>query len=525
MLPPPGEQHKHFFLIIRYSIVSEDLKGGWKLAAGHNIDEVRDIVYHPDRLNDREFIFKHITLPSLTNQTIELSADWLSVIIMIGEHLPEPWKGNLHAMVKNYPWIRIVEVKEKNETVVSVFKNIISTYHSPLLYASSRLDDDDALDKDFFKDTLRYFKPEYTGMVLSYGNGYAAIIKHRKILSVHDYYFPKLAIGMTYFNEFHDGRHKGKYFSVYDLGKHTEIDKKVPTLLVSGKKGFIRSYHASTDSAQHHTRAAQKLPLAEDESCLDRFNITIPFIQKEDRKYHRDYHPPLFKIVHTDSNDNTDMTVSADVISSMQHDPDMRPHLDGWHVLDPLLLQLKEDDADIKSFEAVHLFIHEWKDKRLKHADSAIALFARKTSNKIRHIINKKKSYNIWVSAEARALRMAYIQWVIKYKNIDIDFYHSNIDLITRHKNKLKASTRTIDSFNKIHNLNALKALLWAFSDIENGTELTIDATHKMREILTHHLTTDAKSSARYIRNTHTAKKTLYSPWWNEQDYTDFMPE
>lgn len=100
-----------------------------------------DLLYHPDRMAQRFYVFENITLPSLKNQTFK---NW-RIDILISEAMPEVYKARLKDLVANVPQIGILESNIENVTNAfdALIKDRVTVATERTIHF--RTDDDDAL--------------------------------------------------------------------------------------------------------------------------------------------------------------------------------------------------------------------------------------------------------------------------------------------------------------------------------------------------------------------------------------------
>lgn len=238
---------KHIFVTIRYSVLSEDKAKAWVLGRG-DFDEYRRKLFDSERLKSRHELFKKITLPSLVNQTVRPSKDWLTVFLLVSEEMPHEHLRNLENLVRNYDWISIVSLPISSTKLNSPVLRHLKRTHAAVTYATVRLDDDDALAENYCERLLTYVEEHFSGFCISFGKGVAALIGEDQTVNFKAYYAPKLAAGLAFIQHKPEGiAPRGK--TVYELGNHTKVDLNIPTILDSRSVAFLRTVHLHADTA------------------------------------------------------------------------------------------------------------------------------------------------------------------------------------------------------------------------------------------------------------------------------------
>jgi len=103
--------------------------------------ERRAALYSPARMETRLFWFEHIALPGLRAQT----RDDFTLLLLMGEDMPQPWHDRLLAMIADVPQIRPVYRPTGPHRLV--YREILHAARDPAadMVAEFRLDDDDAV--------------------------------------------------------------------------------------------------------------------------------------------------------------------------------------------------------------------------------------------------------------------------------------------------------------------------------------------------------------------------------------------
>ncbi|RBI82576.1 hypothetical protein DRV85_18645 [Rhodosalinus halophilus] len=119
-----------------------------------NQEDTRRRLYAPERLEHRLFLLKHVMLPALRHQT---DPDF-TLIFLMGDQLPEPWRGRLLELIGTVPQIRPVFAEEGRDQF-DVCRTAIDAVRRDDVAATAqfRLDDDDAVSVHFIAKARRLF--------------------------------------------------------------------------------------------------------------------------------------------------------------------------------------------------------------------------------------------------------------------------------------------------------------------------------------------------------------------------------
>lgn len=245
------------YVLIRYSVLIENTKS-W-IIANNDIDKYKSQLFEPIRLHKHLELFKNITLPSLKNQTKTPDESWLRVVIITSQDLPQWNKTELEHLAEQHNWLDIDYLPTRGVALERMLFEDLKKDNQDTLVATVRLDDDDALATDFFEKLDEYTTVENVGKSLSFGKGFAGFYdftknNYRKVV---DYYYPKIAAGLTYFNFYNAKESRftlDNIKTIFNTGGHTRIDQNVPTILDSRDPMFIRTMHDHSDSANTNKR-------------------------------------------------------------------------------------------------------------------------------------------------------------------------------------------------------------------------------------------------------------------------------
>src|SRR5690606_39008376 len=150
-IPISEKMRQHAFVMIRYSILSDNIGIGWVLGRDDDFENYRANLFAADRMEARQDLFERITLPSLVNQTKCPSSDWLTVFVMVSEEMPADYRQRLIDLVAAYDWIRVVALPVSETNLDVPVAEVLRDEPGELTYVTIRLDDDDALSADYFE--------------------------------------------------------------------------------------------------------------------------------------------------------------------------------------------------------------------------------------------------------------------------------------------------------------------------------------------------------------------------------------
>ncbi|MEM9855301.1 MAG: glycosyltransferase [Pseudomonadota bacterium] len=234
--------------------------------------DLRAELYAPARLEERLFYLEHLTLPCLAAQTDKN----FRVVMLMGEELPEPWRGRVLEAIAAVPNVTPVfeqEGQQHRDTcrkVMRAHRNL-----NAAAVAEFRLDDDDAIAVDFVETTRRSFRrhrrlmEERGKFALDHTRGLAMVLE-KDAASLHPVFAHLWVAGLALV---YPPQHRK---SILDY-PHKRLWMAMPNLTSPSQIGFVRGVHGSNDSAIG--QGVSKLPawplegIDEQEMMQDRFGI------------------------------------------------------------------------------------------------------------------------------------------------------------------------------------------------------------------------------------------------------------
>jgi len=149
--------------------------GAFQKDAGDTLEEIRAALYAPERLELRLFYLEHVLIPCLLGQT---DGDF-TLLMLMGEGLPEPYRARLLALIAPVPQIvpRFLPEGLPHQQVC-IEQMLAARRQGIAAVGEFRIDDDDAVAVDFIERCrqqfalLRPFFEDEGKLVIDYNRGY-----------------------------------------------------------------------------------------------------------------------------------------------------------------------------------------------------------------------------------------------------------------------------------------------------------------------------------------------------------------
>ncbi|MCB8889544.1 glycosyltransferase [Vreelandella malpeensis] len=242
---------KKIFIFTRYSVLLKTK--AWALSKDNDFDQYREKLFSSERMQQHSFFFKELTIPSILYQkNIPESVDFY-YIVLTSKHLPNEERIKLESTLSELQRSKIIYI-EPEEDLYDVINNFISKeVKVGEIFASIRLDDDDALHPKFIASVSKYMERSFVGHVISHSRGYATLFDfdQQAFISAISINYPKNAQGMAFINS---RINEDKYFTdqvnVYEIGNHTIVDKFYPLIIDETINGYIRMCYKNQDTAE-----------------------------------------------------------------------------------------------------------------------------------------------------------------------------------------------------------------------------------------------------------------------------------
>jgi hypothetical protein len=221
--------------------------------AGQPVEDVARVLYEPGRMERRFLLFEKLCLPMIKaqkNQNFRL-------IVLASKIMPDIYKDRLAQATAGVPQIEILYSEAEHVTYAfnPRMEELVTGIEGPT--AHFRLDDDDAIGQNFTArlEAATVLAPLVrivtysSGLFMWHQNGESYLLPE---------YFPNVSVGMAYLNM------PGQIHNPYQC-QHTAVSRSTPTFADPVPVAYIRSAHASSDTAiKQEKRFAKILAAAED---------------------------------------------------------------------------------------------------------------------------------------------------------------------------------------------------------------------------------------------------------------------
>ena len=128
---------------------------------GESLEALQSELYAAERMAVRLFFLEHLVLPSLRAQ----SDPEFTLVLMMGETLPEPWRSRVLELVQDVPQVKPVFLPEgQNHMAACTALMRAHRDENADVVVEFRLDDDDAVASDFvaqLRGLYRQLRPIY----------------------------------------------------------------------------------------------------------------------------------------------------------------------------------------------------------------------------------------------------------------------------------------------------------------------------------------------------------------------------
>ncbi len=272
-----------FVFVTRYSILSKNISSSWLLGQ-KPFDDYKGELFSPTRMNLRELLFKNVCLPSVRAQLSDCKNFQVRHLVLTSEELPFQNKEFLYNLKNQNKHLDILELPSSDTNISKSVASYLQSGFKDAYLITIRLDDDDAVSNDFCNDLASYVNSFNIGKVVSFGKGIAGIfddINKNGFIDFKDYYYPKLALGLSHINYIDErGEFTHKKKSIFDQGSHTKVDLFSPLILDSRNIKYIRVFHAGSDSIDRHYNNVIKLKSMDPSIIKERFSISSALLLK-----------------------------------------------------------------------------------------------------------------------------------------------------------------------------------------------------------------------------------------------------
>ncbi|SEG45112.1 glycosyltransferase [Billgrantia desiderata] len=256
------------FIVVRYSVLLKSK--AWNIAKDSDFEEYRRKLFSKDRLDQHFYFFNNVMLPSIAAQVSKQSDIDVRLMVITSSELPDDAKESLSEATEKFNWVDTLFLSpdgNMNKEINGYIKSAVEGRDT--VYATVRLDDDDALHSDYLSSLNKYLSPVFSGHMVSYPKGHAVLFDQElgRVTSAIEVYYPKIALGLAFIN-FYDAKRNAfshKTINIFQSGKHTTVQERYPLLLDESLNAYVRMCYKSSDTAESffkkRSRKAERVPL------------------------------------------------------------------------------------------------------------------------------------------------------------------------------------------------------------------------------------------------------------------------
>lgn len=252
--------------------------GAFQKDAGDTLGAIRAALYAPERLDLRLFYLEHVLIPCLEAQS---DGDFTFLMLM-GEGLPEPWRGRVLKLIARVPQIVPRFLPEGlPHRQVCVDEMRAARAKGITAVGEFRIDDDDAVAVDFIErcraqfSQLRPFFEEEGKLVIDYNRGYLLRTDPGRV-DVQPVVARYWNCGMVIFLPGDSDRTTLNFH-------HARMWMRLPMITWPRQPMFIRGVHGQNDSTvadkKHNPGQGKHDPLAVPAILRERFGIDLAALE------------------------------------------------------------------------------------------------------------------------------------------------------------------------------------------------------------------------------------------------------
>lgn len=239
------------------------------------IDEYRDYLFSDERLDTRANIFINYSLPIL-----ELASDGYEYyhVVSYSDSLPERFEAKLIAASSRYSFLILdkhVNGKGKINLDILARQKLSLKGEGGEIYGHFRLDDDDLLAVNFFRQSSKYMSDTFVGFVVSYGTGLTAIFDDGNFYYARHAYSPLNSMGQLRICSVD----QNQVHRTPTVSSHNRVDRFNPVILDSQEISYLWVRHAGQDTSlssgrerflelSNVARELQKMPVISDSALF-----------------------------------------------------------------------------------------------------------------------------------------------------------------------------------------------------------------------------------------------------------------
>lgn len=271
---------KVVFIIVRYSVLVKSKV--WNISKDTDFSEYKEKLFEKKRLDQHFYFFYNVMLPSVASQVVNDNDLEVKLLILTSTHLPLDARSDLEKATESYSWADIVFVEPEvglNKSINNYLEEKLSDEQS--VFATVRLDDDDALHAGFLNSLRKYLSTDFSGYIVSYPKGSAVLYDEhqKKTVSAIELYYPKNAQGMSLINSYNnpENEFKNKAMNIFQTGKHTTVDERYPLVLDESIFAYVRMCYKSQDTAESFYKKKKKVSKeVSPQEAFSGFSVNLP---------------------------------------------------------------------------------------------------------------------------------------------------------------------------------------------------------------------------------------------------------
>lgn len=223
--------------LIRFSFLSST-DDGYRLAKDVMPTERAAELFAKERLSRRFKVFESVCLPSLRSQP----AERFHAIILASAAMPDPYKERLLSKVRDDGNISVAFEEPAAMPYEQLWlKHIKRISGLNKLFATSRLDDDDAISSEFTTTLAQYIKDYHIGHAISFPLGLQVGFDGSGP-RFWESYWPLVAAGLSFVCSREDP------LTVFSCGHHHRIPRARPVILDARSFQYVVTVHEHNDS-------------------------------------------------------------------------------------------------------------------------------------------------------------------------------------------------------------------------------------------------------------------------------------
>lgn len=261
---------KKVFVLMRYSILSKDVARSWKIGQS-SLDEYRKSLFDTERLNLHERIFFDLTFKSILKASEAIDYEF-TFIMFISSELPRAYKDRIYTLASKFEFFLIKELGVDEKTLPSIDKEVLknlSESNEDTLYATVRLDDDDAIHPEFLLNLDKLLTLENIGYGISFSCGYSGMFDGTKFSSFHRMNAINNAQGQAVISFRKADGEVSDAVSVFSPRiSHSRLHWAIPVRVDGRKPMYIRTVHEHGDFYSEDYKNKMSRPESVDKNAV-----------------------------------------------------------------------------------------------------------------------------------------------------------------------------------------------------------------------------------------------------------------